>query len=127
MTRKYHDDLRDRAKRYQGAGDDFSHAFNLAACEIRIANWHESWGDYLPAIVFGDFDPPSKPVATEAVAPIEDDYFAGDDAVGTKLDLAKAYMDMGDPEGARSMLDEVIAEGNDAQKAEAHRLLAEVR
>jgi pilus assembly protein FimV len=58
---------------------------------------------------------------------LDDDYFAGEDVVGTKLDLAKAYMDMGDPEGARSMLDEVIAEGNQAQKAEAQRLLAEVR
>ena len=72
-----------------------------------------------------DFEP-AKP-ATEATAHIDEDYFAGEDAVGTKLDLAKAYMDMGDPEGARSMLDEVIAEGSDAQKAEAHRLLAEVR
>ena len=32
--------------------------------------------------------------------------------VGTKLDLARAYMDMGDPEGARSILDEVLQEGN---------------
>ena len=28
--------------------------------------------------------------------------------VGTKLDLARAYMDMGDPEGARSILEEVV-------------------
>ena len=32
--------------------------------------------------------------------------------VGTKLDLARAYMDMGDPDGARSILEEVLAEGN---------------
>ena len=32
--------------------------------------------------------------------------------VGTKLDLARAYMDMGDPEGARSILDEVLQEGS---------------
>lgn len=72
-----------------------------------------------------DFEP--KPAAVEASAQIDEDYFSGEDAVGTKLDLAKAYMDMGDPEGARSMLDEVIAEGSEAQKAEAQRLLAEVR
>ncbi len=29
--------------------------------------------------------------------------------VGTKLDLARAYMDMGDPDGARSILDEVLS------------------
>ena len=44
--------------------------------------------------------------------------------VGTKLDLARAYMDMGDPEGARSILDEVLQEGNASQKQEAQRLIA---
>jgi pilus assembly protein FimV len=44
--------------------------------------------------------------------------------VGTKLDLARAYMDMGDPEGARSILDEVLHEGNPVQKQEAERLIA---
>ena len=47
--------------------------------------------------------------------------------VGTKLDLARAYMDMGDPDGARSILDEVIAEGNPNQKQEAQRLLDSIR
>ena len=43
--------------------------------------------------------------------------------VGTKLDLARAYMDMGDPEGARSILEEVLAEGSASQKSEARRLV----
>ena len=43
--------------------------------------------------------------------------------VGTKLDLARAYMDMGDPEGARNILEEVMHEGSVAQKQEAQRLL----
>ena len=43
--------------------------------------------------------------------------------VGTKLDLARAYMDMGDPEGARNILEEVVAEGSVAQKQEAQRLI----
>jgi pilus assembly protein FimV len=43
--------------------------------------------------------------------------------VGTKLDLARAYMDMGDPDGARSILGEVLAEGSPAQRQEAQRLL----
>jgi pilus assembly protein FimV len=45
------------------------------------------------------------------------------DEVATKLDLAKAYMDMGDSDGARSILEEVKAEGNDAQQQEAEALL----
>ncbi len=43
--------------------------------------------------------------------------------VGTKLDLARAYMDMVDQEGARSILDEVVHEGYASQKQEAQRLL----
>lgn len=43
--------------------------------------------------------------------------------VGTKLDLARAYVDMGDPDGARSILDEVLTEGDDVQRAEAQKLL----
>ena len=42
--------------------------------------------------------------------------------VGTKLDLARAYMDMGDPDGARSILTEVLQEGSVSQKQEAQRL-----
>ena len=45
------------------------------------------------------------------------------DEVSTKLDLARAYLDMGDAEGTRSILDEVIADGNDEQKQEAEELL----
>jgi pilus assembly protein FimV len=43
--------------------------------------------------------------------------------VGTKLDLARAYIDMGDPEGARSILEEVLQEGNEAQQEEARQLM----
>ena len=43
--------------------------------------------------------------------------------VGTKLDLARAYMDMGDPDGARSILQEVLTEGSASQKQEAQRLI----
>jgi len=47
--------------------------------------------------------------------------------VGTKLDLARAYMDMGDPDGARSILEEVVQEGTSNQKQEAQRLLDSIR
>jgi pilus assembly protein FimV len=43
--------------------------------------------------------------------------------VGTKLDLARAYMDMGDPDGARNILEEVLSEGSASQKQEAQRLM----
>ena len=43
--------------------------------------------------------------------------------VGTKLDLARAYVDMGDPDGARNILNEVLTEGSASQKQEAQRLI----
>lgn len=52
--------------------------------------------------------------------------FAGVDVVATKLDLAKAYLDMGDHDGARSILGEVVSEGNDEQKREAQELIGQL-
>jgi pilus assembly protein FimV len=43
--------------------------------------------------------------------------------VQTKFDLAKAYQEMGDKEGAREILREVIAEGDNEQQAAAQRVL----
>lgn len=48
------------------------------------------------------------------------------DETATKLDLAKAYIDMGDAEGARSILQEVMTEGSDAQKKQAQELSAQI-
>lgn len=78
-----------------------------------------------------DFEPQVAAPAQTFAEPLQeaisdDEFFAGEDAVGTKLDLAKAYLDMGDPEGARSMLEEVLVEGNALQQAEARKLVAEI-
>jgi pilus assembly protein FimV len=84
--------------------------------------------DNLPPV---DFAKEAHHEMEAAVAPaplqVDEDEFPGEDGVGTKLDLAKAYLDMGDPEGARSMLEEVLAEGNDVQKGEARRLMTEIK
>jgi pilus assembly protein FimV len=42
----------------------------------------------------------------------------------TKLDLARAYLEMGDKEGAREILEEVVQEGGPEQQADARKLLA---
>jgi pilus assembly protein FimV len=42
----------------------------------------------------------------------------------TKLDLAKAYQEMGDKDGARELLDEVLKEGDAAQQQQAHTMLS---
>ena len=46
------------------------------------------------------------------------------DEVGTKLDLARAYVEMGDKEGAREILNEVLAEGSASQKADAKGMMS---
>ena len=48
------------------------------------------------------------------------------DEAATKLDLAKAYIDMGDAEGARSILQEVMAEGSEVQKKQAQELSSQI-
>ncbi|MBL4761830.1 MAG: hypothetical protein COB23_07335 [Methylophaga sp.] len=45
------------------------------------------------------------------------------DEAETKLDLAAAYLDMGDPEGARNILEEVMTDANDEQKERAKSML----
>ena len=46
--------------------------------------------------------------------------------VATKLDLAKAYEEMGDKDGARELLNEVVKDGDAAQKGQAQQLLAKL-
>lgn len=53
----------------------------------------------------------------------DSDLLAGTDVVGTKLDLARAYIDMGDNESAHDILKEVVEEGNEKQKQEAAALM----
>ena len=48
----------------------------------------------------------------------------GAEAVGTKLELAKAYLEIGDKDGAREILNEVAKEGSSAQQEEAKKLIA---
>lgn len=70
------------------------------------------------------FDEPTFP-DEEPIADHNPESFS-DDPVDTKLDLARAYLDMGDAEGARLMLDEVLAEGSQMQKDTARRILDDI-
>ena len=47
------------------------------------------------------------------------------DTPASKLDLARAYIELGDMDNAKSALDEVIAEGDEAQRKEAQQLLSQ--
>lgn len=61
--------------------------------------------------------PPGSSVSEESIYGLETD------PIDSKLDLARAYLDMGDEAGARPVLSEVIKEGNLSQQAEARELL----
>lgn len=78
-------------------------------------------------------DMAADPLAASTSSAVSDDEFdeesfAGpdEDEVEIKLDLARAYISMGDNEAASTILDEILAEGNDSQRAEARNLLKQV-
>ena len=48
------------------------------------------------------------------------------DEIATKLDLARAYIEMHETDGAKEILQEVVKDGNDAQRKEAEALLAKI-
>ena len=79
-------------------------------------------------LLAGDLDMPQTSGMSDAALDNDDDFdfLSGTDETATKLDLARAYIDMGDSEGARDILDEVIAEGNDGQQQEARELIAKL-
>ncbi len=57
----------------------------------------------------------------------ESDVISVEDEIGTKLDLAKAYIDMGDAESARGMLNEVVEQGDESQQQQAQSLLDDIK
>jgi pilus assembly protein FimV len=64
--------------------------------------------------------------AAQDAEPEGDGELADLDEVSTKLDLARAYIDMGDPDGAKSILDEVMEEGNGEQQDEARGIIEQM-
>jgi len=63
--------------------------------------------------------------ATQSAAVVNPESGVGtNEDVSTKLDLAKAYEEMGDVDGARELLREVAKEGNSEQREKANELLA---
>lgn len=53
------------------------------------------------------------------------DLLVDGDEIATQLELAQAYIDMGDKDGAKDILDEVIANGSAEQKAQAQEILTQ--
>lgn len=75
------------------------------------------------ALDIGDLSSGSEPDSGGGAAGDDED----DDEFDTMLDLARAYIDMGDPESASNALEEVIESGSDKQRTEARSLLETVQ
>ena len=94
---------------------------DFSGLEIEDPDTDTSLGDELD--LSADFE--EAEMASEAGE--EDLVIAADsNGLSTKLDLARAYMDMGDDDGARQILEEVAAEGSEELQAEAKALLERI-
>ena len=85
----------------------------------------------LEDLTFDDEDTESLATHKDRLVPEEDfnpddgdfDFEDDADSSSTKLDLARAYIDMGDKDGARDILQEVLSEGSQEQTRQAESLL----
>ena len=102
----------------QPSGDSFAAQLDEVSAELDILS------DDLDQPV--DLDAPASTASSSMDNDDDFDFLSGTDETATKLDLARAYIDMGDTEGARDILDEVITEGNEGQQNEARELIAKL-
>ena len=69
-----------------------------------------------------DAEPRTENDGFDDLASVEDS-LGDDDESDTKLVLAEAYVDMGDPDNARDLLEEVLQSGTEEQRKKANDLL----
>jgi len=50
-----------------------------------------------------------------------------DEEMASQLDLAKAYIELGDNENAKTILDEIISQGSDAYRKQAEELSGQIK
>ncbi len=123
----YDEDLELKPEKVTGNGNKEAYKIvekNIA--DITEIDTYELPDDEQSITVDDVFDPVSHPISaglTNEKEFTDTSLFLLSDEVGTKLDLAKAYMEMGDYDGAKDLLSEVMGEGNSKQQAEAMELL----
>ena len=117
------------AAKTDGGADEFAIRFDedetqdLTARDLDLGN---SAPDQRARDALFAGEPPFESVsdgAEEGELVLEADIHTDGQAIDTKLDLARVYIDMGDKDGARGILEEVCAEGNSAQRALAEQLM----
>ncbi len=83
----------------------------------------------LPAISLDELDDAAMPSPEGGEGEPLSELLQEDDRseeIETKLDLARAYIEMDDTEGASEILSEVLEEGDEAQKAAAREVLGQI-
>ncbi len=129
------DDLAPLAENVEGIAEPSSEAepeFDLAAdlglSADDIEGADQASDDQMFTEALSDLPTPEDVMADDGMTDedldAELDFLADTDEAATKLDLARAYIDMGDQDGAKDILDEVVQEGNDDQKQQAEELLS---
>ena len=73
-----------------------------------------------------DLDIPDLEVETDLTLDATGAFDSDTDEMDTMLDLAKAYIDMGDKDSASSALDEIVRSGSPEQVTEAESLLRNI-
>jgi len=110
MAKSADDDVKDEAEAQTEENDEASHVLEfesgLSPKENELS---------IESEIVVDLD-------SDESCPVED--LAGEDVIATKLDLATAYMDMGDVDGAKELLGEVLTQGTEAQVEEAKQILS---
>ncbi|MEE4638434.1 MAG: FimV/HubP family polar landmark protein [Wenzhouxiangella sp.] len=69
----------------------------------------------------------TSPATEEAPRPSDEEPVLGDEDAEVKLDLARAYISMEDPDSARTLLDEVLSDGSPSHREQAQKLLDSLR
>ncbi|HBE91569.1 MAG TPA: hypothetical protein DDW55_03245 [Gammaproteobacteria bacterium] len=110
------------------ASDDSGIDFNMDGIDLDLGTGDEATGNeegsHDDTLEFADLDDLTlADVSPDAAneTPVEEW-----DECTTKLDLARAYIEMDDAESATSILNEVTVEGTDEQKKEARELLSQI-
>lgn len=100
--------------------------FDLDAPDTAAEDERAPANTTLPDLDFSNINLDMDDEPTILQAPEDDEVAAPGEweEVATKLDLAKAYVEMGDKEGAREILQEVLQEGGPKQQEDAKSLLA---
>lgn len=113
------------------AEDDDTFAFDMDDLEGADSDLEALAAEESDGAELADDDQLGSPVASgnggEKGADDEEAEPVGDDDYDTMLDLARAYIDMGDADSAENALEEVIASGSSRQKQEAQSLLDSAR